>query len=296
MVAVAEQAIRAGKTKHEAGQLAVKGAEMAKKQVHDMAEQKRKQEAMMVENDKESGSAASYRIVNEDGSVHSKGFAHTEKGQYYMGMTMMNYQKAPYSQPWIEIRHPALMRWTQGCAKITLKVQLPGSVKSAHQVEVKVTTTHLRIGTYGDTDPIVEGDFERKVEPEGDNYAWFLVPDEKPPMLELTLDKDTSEIYQTFSYATLLWPRLFDDDISLGEGLFEADLTDLPPHLLEKFQREQSRSTAKSVDERSRRKFMTEEEVSEETARNWNDEFAQAGIPYRMDTNEDKFIKSLQYK
>merc|ERR1719221_264481 len=80
MVAVAEQAIRAGKNKHEAGQLAMKGAEMAKKQVHDMAEQKKKQaQAMMVEDDKENGAAAPYRIVNEDGSVHSKGFAHTEK-------------------------------------------------------------------------------------------------------------------------------------------------------------------------------------------------------------------------
>jgi len=297
MVAVAEQAIKAGKSKHEAGQLAIKGAEMAKKQIHDIAAQKRKQaEAMMLEGDKELDSMPPYRIVNEDGSVHSKGFAHTEKGQYYLGMTMMNYVRAPRSQPWIEIYHPARMRWTQGCAKLILKVQLPATVKSASQVEVSVTTTHLRIGTRGDSDPIIVGNFERRVEPEGDNYSWFLVPDEKPPMLEMSLDKDMSEIYQTFSYATLLWPRLFSDDISLGEGLFEADLTDLPPHLLEKFQREQARSTNTSVDERTRRKLMTEEEISEETARNWNDEFARHGMPYRMDTNEDKFIQSLQYK
>jgi len=297
MVAVAEQAIKAGKSKHEAGQLAIKGAEMAKKQIHDVAAQKRKQaEAMMLEGDKELDSMPPYRIVNEDGSIHSKGFAHTEKGMYYLGMTMMNYVREPRSQPWVEIYHPAKMRWTQGCAKIILLVQLPESVKSGSQVEVSVTTSHVRIGTRGDNDPLIVGNFERKIEPEGDNYSWFLVPGAKPPMLEMSFDKDTSEIYQTFSYATLLWPRLFDDDISLGEGLFEADLTDLPPHLLEKFQREQARSTTTSVDERTRRKLMTEEEVSEETARNWNDEFARHGMPHRMDTNEDKFIQSLQYK
>ena len=42
----------------------------------------------------------------------------------------------------------------------------------------------------------------------------FLVPDEDT--LEMTIDKDSSEVYQTYSYGTLLWPRLFDDDILLG--------------------------------------------------------------------------------
>jgi len=296
MVAVAEQAIRAGKDKHEAGQLALKGAEMAKKQVHEMAEQRRKQaEAMMVEDDKELDKPPPYRIVKEDGSVHAKGFSHTEKGSYFMGMVMMNYQSEPWSQPWIEIWRPAKIRWSQGCARLKIKVFLPESVKNAHELEVTVTAGHLRVGTYGNSDAIVEGDFERKVEPEGENFAWYVIPDEKPPVMEMILDKDQSEIYQTFSYGILIWQRLFYDDVLLGEGLFEADLTDLPEHLLKKFQREQARTNLGSVDERTRRGIMTEEEIGEETARNWNDEFARYGMPHRVDTNEEKFISNLKY-
>merc|ERR1719356_624614 len=111
-------------------------------------------------------------------------------------------------------------------------------------------------------------------------------------MLEMTLDKDMSEIYQTFSYATLLWSRLFDDDIALGEGLFEADLTDLPPHLLEKWRREQKRADERSLDDRNRRKRLTEEEIMEETGRNWNDEFARHGMPTRFETTEDRMLES----
>lgn len=122
----------------------------------------------------------------------------------------------------------------------------------------------------------------------------YLVPDEKPPLLEMCIDKGAHEIYQTFSYTMLIWPRLFKDDIPLGEGLFEADLTDLPPHLLEQFQREQARANSQSLDERNRRKHMTEEEIAEETARNWNDEFARHGLPHRLDTNEDKMLESYR--
>eukprot|EP00434_Breviolum_minutum_P016843 symbB.v1.2.014859.t2/scaffold1095.1/size138309/7 len=39
-----------------------------------------------------------------DGSLHSKSFAHTDKGMYFMGMTLMNYKAAPPNQPWIELR------------------------------------------------------------------------------------------------------------------------------------------------------------------------------------------------
>merc|ERR1712241_809320 len=103
-----------------------------------------------------------------------------------------------------------------------MKVTLPESIKGAVDIDVRVTTTSIRIGTVGDSDPIIEGTFERKVDPEGENYAWYLIPDEKPPMMELTLDKDAAEVYQTYSYGTLLWARLFNDDLMLGEGLFEA--------------------------------------------------------------------------
>merc|ERR1740129_1168689 len=48
MIAVAEQAMKAGKSRKEAGELAVKGAELAKQRVHEMAQKKR---AMMVEDD-----------------------------------------------------------------------------------------------------------------------------------------------------------------------------------------------------------------------------------------------------
>eukprot|EP00933_Yihiella_yeosuensis_P083229 TRINITY_DN97422_c0_g1_i1.p1 TRINITY_DN97422_c0_g1~~TRINITY_DN97422_c0_g1_i1.p1 ORF type:complete len:801 (+),score=186.00 TRINITY_DN97422_c0_g1_i1:49-2403(+) len=291
MVAVAEQALRAGKSQKEAGELALKGAELAKQRIHEMASQKKKQQAMMLENDDELDEAPPYRIVREDGALHHKGFAHTDKGMYFMGMTLMNYNKAPETQPWIEIRHPGKLRWSQGCALVRLKVTLPESVGSAADLEVTVTTTTLHIRTAKDSDPIIIGEFDKKVEPEGENFCWYLVPDEKPPMLEMCLDKDHSEVYTTYSYGSLLWPRLFKDDIPLGEGLFEADLTDLPPDLLEKFQREQARSNQASVDERNRRKMMTEEEIAEETARNWNDEFARHGMPQRVDTNEDKILE-----
>merc|ERR1712060_139608 len=161
-------------------------------------------------------------------------------------------------------------------------------------VEVKLTTTGIRIGTVGDADAVVEGEFERKVEPQGENFAWYLIPEEKPPVMELTIDKDAAEVYQTFSYGTLLWSRLFNDDVTLGEGLFEADLTDLPPVLLEKWRREQARSNQKSLDDRERRKRLTEEEIMEETSRNWNDEFARHGMPQRLDTNEDRMIENIR--
>ncbi|CAE7416046.1 HOP2 [Symbiodinium natans] len=292
MVAVAEQAIKAGKSRKEAGELALKGAELAKQRVHDMAAQKKK--AMMVEDDQELDAAAPYRIVCEDGSLHSKSFAHTDKGMYFMGMTFMNYKAGPTNQPWIEIRHPGKLRWSQGCAVLRLKVTLPETIRGAQDVDVELTASSLRIGTVGDTDPIIEGKFDRKVDPNGENYSWFLIPEEVPPIMELTLDKDASEVYQTYSYGTLLWPRLFNDDIPLGEGLFEADLTDLPPHLLQKFQEEQEKSDQKSREEKQRRQMMTEEEVAEETARLWNDEFARHGIPHRVDSMEDRRLESFQ--
>jgi len=293
MITVAEQAMKAGKTRKEAGELAMKGAELAKQRVHEMANQKKK--AMMVEDDKEIDEPTPYRIVKEDGSIHPKGFAHTDKGMYFMGMVLMNADREPANQPWVEVRHPGRLRWSQGCAQLRLKVTLPPSIKNASELEVRLTSTSLFIGTYGDTDPIIIGDFERKVDPEGENYSWFLVPEEHPPILEMCLDKDPAEVYQTFSYGTLLWSRLFTDDVPLGEGLFEADLTDLPPQLLEKFRKEQADANQRSVDERNRRKKMTEEEIMEETARNWNDEFGRHNMPHRLDTNEDKMIESMKY-
>ncbi|CAK9084596.1 unnamed protein product [Durusdinium trenchii] len=345
-----------------------------------------------------------------DGSLHSKSFAHTDKGMYFMGMTLMNYKSAPSNQPWIELRHPQKLRWSQGCGVLRLKagfgqdppspapdgkkvflpdirgpqdleiivpflsenskptnptttvtdvnaatVRLPrlwrrtaallrhlapqstsaggGLVKAAQAGDiakcqeavangadvnardelgytalhwaakhgllelckllrekgaeldvrsqwdetplimaakaqkslptcdflvsegadmqaktndrtgarrrrrtrfprgassdaepgkaVPVQMEHPSIGGQGhwtrttnNSDPIVEGIFDRKVDPHGENYSWFLVPDEDT--LEMTLDKDKSEVYQTFSYGTLLWPRLFNDDIPLG--------------------------------------------------------------------------------
>merc|ERR1712139_394231 len=98
----------------------------------------------------------------------------------------------------------------------------------------------------------------------GDNFSWCVFLEEKPPVMDITIDKDSSEVWQTFSYGTLLWPRLFADDVRLGEGLFEADLTDLPPNLLERYRREQVRSSNKSSEERRRREKMTEEEISED--------------------------------
>merc|ERR1712187_87631 len=114
------------------------------------------------------------------------------------------------------------------------------------ELDVNVSSSHIRVGTFGNADPIIEGELEKKIEPDGDNFSWYVIPDESPPMLEICLDKDSSEVWQTFSYGSLLWHRLFKDDVLLGEGLFEADLTDLPPNLREKFQREQARSNQKS--------------------------------------------------
>ncbi|CAE7222253.1 ANKRD17 [Symbiodinium necroappetens] len=344
-------------------------------------------------------------LASSDGSLHSKSFAHTDKGMYFMGMTFMNFKSGPVNQPWIEIRHPGKLRWSQGCAVLRLKVTLPETIKAAQDVDegsvrgcedalasgadvnwkdedffdytalhlaaaaghvevcrlllkrgaevdprstsgetplimaaraqkslelcdflvsegadleaktnykknprsakdyldeyykemgVELTASSLRIGTVGDADPIIDGTFERKVDPNGENYSWFLIPEEIPPVMELTLDKDAAEVYQTFSYGTLLWPRLFNDDIPLGEGLFEADLTDMPPHLLQKFQEEQERSDQRSRQERQRRQMMTEEEVAEETARMWNDEFARHGIPHRVDSTEDRRLENFQ--
>lgn len=292
MVVYAEQALRAGKSPKEAGEIALKGAELAKQQVHDAAAKKKN--AMVLEDDDSANTPAPYRIVHEDGTVHPKGFAHTEKGTYFMGMVVMNADRAPREQPWIEIRHPGRVRWSQGCSQVRMKVTLPDSIKSAADVEVKVTSTSIRIGTVGDSDPVVEGEFERKVDPDGENYAWYLIPDEKPPVLELNLDKDHAEVYQTFSYGLLIWPRLFSDDLMLGEGLFEADLTDLPPHLIEKWQRDQKKADERSFDDRQRRKKMTEEEIMEETSRNWNDEFARHGMTTRFDTNEDRMLESTR--
>jgi len=293
MVQVAEQALKMGKSRKEASEMALKSAELAKKRMQEMA-QKRK-ETMMVEDDKDQDRPPPYRIVQEDGTLHPKSFAHTEKGSYFMGMVIMNSERAPSNQVWIETWHPGKLRWSQGCALLRLKVTLPESLKSAADVSVECSATHLRIGTMGDSDAIVVGEFEGKVDPEGENFSWFLIPDEKPPLMELTIDKAKSEVFQTFSYGTLLWSRLFSDDVVTGDGLFEADLTDLPPHLLEKYMRENHRANLMSLDEKNRRAKMTEEEIYEETGRNWNDEFAKAGMPQRLDTNEDRMMSMMKY-
>merc|ERR1712113_1379874 len=117
--------MRAGKSRKEASELALKGAEAAKQRVHEMANQKKK--AMMVEEDKEPDAPPAYRIVQEDGAIHPKGFAHTDKGNYFMGLVMMNSEREPSNQPWVEIRHPGRLRWSQGCAQLRLKVTLPES-------------------------------------------------------------------------------------------------------------------------------------------------------------------------
>jgi len=288
---VTEHALKAGKSQKEVSELAMKGAELAKKRVHEMA-QKRK-DAMMLEDDKEPDEAPPYRIVCAEGKPHPKGFAHTDKGMYFMGMTLMNFNSNPVNQPWIEIYHPRKMRWSQGCGQLKLKVMLPTSVTSATCLDVVVNQTSMRIKTKGDADSIIEGELERRVDPDGDNFTWVLLRDEQPPVLEMTLDKDSAEAWQTGSYGSLLWPRLFSDDVPLGEGLFEADLTDLPPQLLEKYRRDNARSADKSLDERHRRKRMTEEEVNEEAARNWNDEFSRHGIPHRLETLEDQISNKL---
>ncbi|CAK9081637.1 Ankyrin repeat domain-containing protein 17 [Durusdinium trenchii] len=150
-----------------------------------------------------------------DGSLHSKSFAHTDKGMYFMGMTLMNYKSAPSNQPWIELRHPQKLRWSQGCGVLRLKAGFGQGFRRVHRPDFLVESFGCsRRGTTNNSDPIVEGIFDRKVDPHGENYSWFLVPDEDT--LEMTLDKDKSEVYQTFSYGTLLWPRLFNDDIPLG--------------------------------------------------------------------------------
>lgn len=289
----AEQALVVGKSKEEMGQFALERADLAKKQVHEAV--KKKHEAMVIEDDKEPDEAPPYRIVCEDGTLHKKGFAHTDKGMYYMGMVMMNYESEPQQQPWVEIRHPGKLRWSQGCSLLRLKVFLPDSVKSAADVEVSVTTTHLRVGTVGDTDPVVDGELERRADPDGANFSWYMIPDEKPPMLEMVIDKDPADIYQTYSYGTLLWPRLFQDDVSLGSGLFEADLTDLPPELLEKFRQQQAKSNQEGLDRRARHKKMTPEEIEEESARNHNDEFRKHGMGLRMPCKEEEERARLKY-
>lgn len=294
MSKAAEEAIKAGRNPQEASQLALKAAEAGKKEAHEAESWRR---AAMVEDGNETEEPARYRIVCADGSVHPKGFAHTDKGMYFMGMTAMNYNQEPCNQPWVEIYHPRKLRWSQGCGQLKLRVELPASVRAAAEVEVRITATSLRIATRGVADALadgggvlvlVEGELERKVEPEGENYAWYISFDEVPAMLELSMDKDSAEVWQTFSYGTLLWPRLFNDDAPLGAGLFEADLTDLPEQLLEKYRREQARSNEKSEKERARRDRLTEEEIMEEAARNHNTEFAKHGIPHRMETQEDK--------
>lgn len=282
-----EQARRAGKSQKEVNEIANKACEMAKQQVHEMANKKK---SMMLEGDTEVNDPAPYRIVREDGTVHPKGFAHTDKGMYYMGMVVMNADKGPSEQPWIEIRRPSKMRWTQGCALLRLMVELPQSINKASQLDVKVTSTSIRIGTVGDTDHIIVGDFERPVDPQGDNFSWYIVPEDSAPMLHIFLDKSRNEIYQTYGYGSLLWPRLFNDDVLLGEGLFEADLTDLPENLVEKWRREQDRANKQSLNDRKRRERLTEEEIMEETSRNWNAEFSRHGIPHRLDTTENRMM------
>lgn len=293
MMIITQQARAMGKSGKEVGELAMRGAEMAKQRVHEMAAQKAKMTP--IGDDYDLDNPPPYRIVREDGSLHGKGFAHTDKGMYFMGMVMMNWIQEPRDQPWIELRHPGKMRWSQGCGRLKLKITMPPGVKTGADVEVDVTTGSIRIGTIGDSDPVIIGDFERKVEPFGEDFAWYLIPDEDPPMIEMTLNKDNSDVYCTQSFGTLLWPRLFKDDVVLGEGLFEADLTDLPAELLAKYNRDQARESQLSADERTRRKRMTEEEIGEETARQWNDEFAKHGMPNRLDTNESRMVDHYKY-
>merc|ERR1719517_129300 len=118
---------------------------------------------MMVEDDKEQERPPPYRIVQEDGTLHPKSFAHTEKGSYFMGMVIMNSERPPQNQVWIQIWHPGNVRWSQGCTQLRMKVTLPESLKSAADVDVQCSASRLRIGTVGDSDAIVVGEFERKV-------------------------------------------------------------------------------------------------------------------------------------
>mmetsp|Transcript_20479 Transcript_20479/g.47727 ORF Transcript_20479/g.47727 Transcript_20479/m.47727 type:complete len:782 (-) Transcript_20479:51-2396(-) len=284
-----QMAMQKGLTHEETAKMISQGQEQAKQYIQERAQ--RKQAAMMIEGDQEVDEPPPYRIVDANGNVHPKGFISMDRGQYYHGLISLQGYREPAQQPWIEVWHPRKVRWSQGCAVLKLRVPLPDSVHSASQIQVDMTTTHLRIGTVGDADPIVEGDLERKIEPEGANTVWFIDPDEHPKVLQLTVDKEQAEVYQTYSYGEILWYRLFKDEIKVGTGLFEADLTDLPPELLEKWKREQARSQQQSLDEKERRKYMTEEEIFEETGRNWNDVFAKHGLPARMDTNEDKLLE-----
>ncbi|CAK0817864.1 unnamed protein product, partial [Prorocentrum cordatum] len=170
-----------------------------------------------------------YRVVREDGTAHT-GASTTRAGASIRGMVAMAAEMAPSDQPWVELRHPegGLLRWSQGCALLRLKVILPETVSSASELSVEVKTGSLRVGIRGSADPIVEGRFDGKVEPEGENFAWYVDADERPPVLEMCLDKALSELYAKSSYTEVLWLRLFDDDALLGAGLFDADLTDLP--------------------------------------------------------------------
>merc|ERR1719387_1627182 len=107
------------------------------------------------------------------------------------------------------------MRWSQTVAVLKIKICLPDSITSGSQLDVRVTSTEIFVGTKEDSDPIVWGEFDRRVDPEGENFAWYLVPDERPPVLDMLLDKDRAEVFQTGSYGELLWNRLFNDDVML---------------------------------------------------------------------------------
>lgn len=286
LVSASGKAVKDGRSHKEAGEIAMQESLRVKQQVHEAAANKI---AAMVEDDGENACPPPYRIVREDGSVHERSFVYTEHGMYYQGMTVMNLDREPTNPVWIEIYHPGRLRWTQGCAQLKLKVHIPENIVAADLV-VNLTTHRLYIGTLGNSDPILIGDFERQVDPEGENFSWYLVPDEQPPMLEVCVDKDHAEVYTTNSYSTLLWPRLFKDDLPLGEGLFEADCTDLPPHLLEKFRREIASQRKDSEVNRHRRSMMTPEEITEETHRTWNEDLAKRKIPHRLPTFEEKML------
>eukprot|EP00971_Amphidinium_carterae_P304407 6049558-Amphidinium_carterae.1 len=160
---------------------------------------------MMLEDDEDLDAPPPYRIVDSHGDIHGKGFAAMDHGQYFQGLVCMNAYREPAHQPWVEVWHPRKVRWSQGCAVLKLRVPLPQSVTSASQIEVRMTTTYLRIGTVGDADPIIEGELERKIEPDGENSVWYIDPDETPRILNMSIDKEMAEVYQTYSYGELLW-------------------------------------------------------------------------------------------
>ena len=47
----------------------------------------------------------------------------------------------------------------------------------AHGIKPSAFQLSTWRGTVGNTDPIVEGTFDRKVDPHGENYAWLPVLD-----------------------------------------------------------------------------------------------------------------------